>query len=167
MVLALDPAPFKAYFDRDVNNVNGLFSIVDASGVKVFNRLPVRSGQAGFTHTSWTSGKSPIPFSKELSAPLRILLNHPNQEGQWPATPGGIGEFWLITNVPGTDLIRGKEAGHVRQAIGCHPENAYRGSAGCIVFLHDTQTQKDELLRLTKWSKQLIGHYGYIPLEVL
>lgn len=160
--------PYKAYFDRKEGTIDGFFSIVDSrTGLKPFNRLPVRSGQRGYTNSSWKSGKSPIPFSKECKYPLRIDLTSPIDYGIFPVG-GGIGEFWHIYNDTGnTRSIIGKSSGQLRSDIGCHPENIYPGSAGCIVFLWDTPERKKELMRFSIWLRSMGGLYEYLPLEVL
>jgi hypothetical protein len=161
--------PYKAYFDRTKGQLDGKFSIVDSrTGHKPFNQLPVRSGQRGYLDTSWQTGKSPIPYSQECKYTLRIDLRNPLNYGTFP-TGGGIGEFWHIYNSPSNDtnLIIGKENGQIRNSCGCHPENIYPGSAGCIVFLWDTEARKKEFMRFSIWLRSLSGLYEYLPLEVL
>ncbi len=165
---SLGAAPYKAYFDRDKKTVDGFFSVIDEkTGEKIFDRFPVRSGQRAYTTTSWISGKSPIPFSSELKAPLKISLkSKPLQEDQW-AGEAGIGEFWPVYNHPTrTDLIINAD-GLQRVAIGCHPENSYKGSAGCVVFVNDTEEQKEKLIKLSAFMESLVGVYDYMPFEVL
>lgn len=162
---------YKAYFDRRKGSIDGLFTIHKIDGLEVteiFKHLPVRSGQRGFENVNWTSGKAPIPYTRELGGKvLRIHIAKPRQEGQW-ANGAGIGEFWPIYNVPGDiRLIRGDDPDEVRVDIGGHPENAFKGSAGCVVFVCDTFSQKKELVRLSRFLKSLIGVCEYIELEVL
>jgi hypothetical protein len=145
-----------AYYDRRaVQNVNGLFTIkttLDDAIVEEFSKLPARSGQNGFLD-SWTTAKSPIPFSNELISDLYIWLDGQKQIGQWP-TGGQIGEFWNISTDDDRVTIRGKN-GKIRKVIGAHPENAYAGSAGCVVLLHETEEQKQRILAVRDYLKQL------------
>ena len=161
-------APYTIFVDRDKASVDGFMSVLDLKGNKIFDRLPIRSGQAGYTKTSWESGKSPIPYSSELPKPLRVSLqSRPFQEGEIP-TAGKIGEFWPVYNVEGnTTLIQGSGKSQKRLSIGIHPENAYKGSAGCVVILHRSFEERRKMIALSKWAKNLIGKYDYIELVVL
>jgi len=156
------PSPYKAFFKRSLSNVDGVFTIQDLDGNAIFKRLPARSGQAGFTKGSWTRGKSPIPFGTHY-----IRIAKPNQEGQW-AGDNGIGEFWPIYNVESnTRLIKQADGKGERWDVGLHPENKHKGSAGCIVLINETQAQKKELVRLSKFLKSLIAQgYDSLVLEV-
>jgi len=163
----MNRCPFTAYFDRNPEDINGLFTVQDHDGGKLFNRLPARSGQPGFTNTSWIRGKSPIPYSGELNSnELKIWLKKPQQFEQWPKA-SGIGEFWAISNSDDMRTIRGISKDFIRQDIGLHPENMYKGSAGCIVLVHDTADQIIQVVKLHKFLLKLIGQYDYLPLIVL
>lgn len=163
--------PYRAFFDRKDDTIDGFFTIIDTRkpDSKVFNRLPARSGQAGYTHSSWIRGKSPIPFSKELGkTELMIHMQRPQNFEQWPL-PAGVGEFWFISNStkdPQT-IQDPSNPKFERVAVGLHPENLYKGSAGCIVLLHDTESREKEVIRLHNFLLSLIDIYSYMPLTVL
>ncbi len=152
----------KAYFDRNPRNVEGFFTLVEIEGLEVkplFQRLPARSGQAGYTKTDWIRGKSPIPYGKHL------LWLSPLDTGKF-ADYNGIGEFYPISNREGAKrVIWGKDG--TRQDIGLHPENKYPGSAGCIVLLVDTPERKQRVIELFEYLRELGKSQKNIPLEVL
>lgn len=135
----------KAYYDRR----NQLFTVQQLNEkyqiIKKFEKLPARSGQHGYTD-SWTRGRSPIPFSSECIGDLYIWLDSQLQKGEW-AGLRGIGEFWRVSTESDKITIKGKN-GKYRQNIGLHPENSIPGSAGCVVFLHRNQEERENLLIL-------------------
>jgi hypothetical protein len=152
-----------AYYDRK----NQFFTVQETNEkyqiIKKFEKLPARSGQHGYID-SWTRGKSPIPFSVECVNDLYIWLDCQLQKGEW-AGARGIGEFWKISTDPDMRTIRGKN-GKYRQDIGAHPENDIPGSAGCIVFLHRTQQEKENLLSLRNFLLNLKERIEKIKLTV-
>lgn len=163
------PCPFKAYFDRKLDSINGLFTIqAEHTGIKLFTRLPARSGQEGYSITSWVRGKSPIPYSNDLgNTELKIHLKCPKQLQHWPSG-GEVGEFWPISNSEqDTSTIQGISRDFIRKDIGLHPENQYKGSAGCIVLLWDTPERKASLIKLHNFLMALAGKYDFIPLKVI
>jgi hypothetical protein len=83
-------------------------------------------------------------------------------------TGGEIGEFYQISNTPlNRRLIKNPKGPEFRQDIGLHPENAYPGSVGCIVLVHETpdETQKvQDLFSLLRTTGKTIKT---VPLEAL
>lgn len=158
----------KAYFDRNPQNVEGFFTLVEIEGLEVkplFQRLPARSGQAGYTKTDWVRGKSPIPYGKHL------LWLSPLDTGKF-ADYNGIGEFYPISNREGSKRMIWTEKPSssflgVRQDIGLHPENKYPGSAGCIVLLVDTPERKQRVTDLFNYLREQGKSQKKIALEVL
>lgn len=175
------------YFDRNPKSIEGLFTIrtVDETGkvVKEFAKLPARSGQVGYTDTSWIRGKSPIPFTQE-SKDL-IVLKNPNQfpknlwlwlknvlqVGEW-AGMKGIGEFrYISSSKTDPNIIQSPEnPSLVRHDIGLHPDQItprLKGSAGCIVLACDTEEQKTRLLVAREYLNELAKTQKHIKLVVL
>lgn len=156
----------KAYFNRHESTIEGVFTLqaADKNGKiqMLFHQLPARSGQKGYTHTSWERNKSPIPYGEH-----RLWLKSVNP-GTFPTTPGGIGEFYPISNTSDRRVIANKlDPNERRLDIGLHPENAYAGSAGCIVLLIDTPKRKKEVERLFAYLRGLGQYQEFIELRVL
>lgn len=150
----------KAYFDRNKASVNGWFTVQDGNGDKLINRVEARSGQAGHTATSWTRGKSPIPFS--TSVKQYYLYTTPNNKGQ-KAGATGIGEAYPVDTEGDKYTIKEKYGVLLRQEIMVHQENSFKGSAGCIVIVDN-----DDWQAFRKLMDQLRLHgVTKIPLEVL
>lgn len=154
---------FVAYFDRNHTTIEGLFTLQQIEGgkvVKLFERLPARSGQAGFTNTNWERSKSPIPFGEHA------LWLKPMNVGQW-AGRTGIGEFFHIGTVSDPLVITDGRADHIRRAVGLHPENSLPGSSGCIVLLADTPGRRAEVTWLFKFLAELGKTTPCISLRVV
>lgn len=125
-----------AYYDRQADTIEGFFTlraVENGQIIKEFRRLPARSGQKGFENTSWTRGKSPIPFGE-----FWLWIDKPLQP--WAsAGERGIGHFLNISSSRvNRRLIQGLN-GQMRDLIGLHPENKFAGSAGCIVLVESPQ----------------------------
>jgi hypothetical protein len=157
------------YFDRNTSTIEGkvTLKILNKETNEVIQevvRLQARSGQNGYTNTSWTTGKSPIPFGKHI-----LWLDRTLQKGQW-AIGKGIGEFYPISSSTANSdvIVDPANPKNIRRAVGLHPENAYAGSAGCIVLVADTQTKKNDILKL-RTELLLLHKAGFknIPLVVL
>lgn len=140
---------YRAYFDREPTTIDGLFSLqaiqidgqtLQVEGVRpLFQKLPARSGQRGYTHIDWAAAKSPIPYSNSWPPALdyRLWLEPRNPE-MFPSKPNGIGRFWPISNTPGDMALTKNPLGAgMRRDLGLHPDNAFPGSAGCTVLRHD------------------------------
>jgi hypothetical protein len=151
------PPPFKAYFDRSTKTIEGRFSILHSDGRYVIEKARVRSGQKGWTHSSWTRGKSPIPFG------VFNLYTKPTNVGQ-VAGAKGVGEFFPVDNQGDRRTIRHPDYGnrYARFDIGLHEENALQGSAGCIVVVDHL-----EWIFIRDWLKSISIQLEWIPLEVL
>ena len=147
---------WKAFFKRHANTIEGEFTL-QKDGVKIFDRLLARSGQEGYTDTSWRTGKSPIPFG------VHNLYLDPYQDRQ-RAGAKGIGEFFPIANTSTSEIraLSYKTTGLVRKAIGLHEENMWKGSAGCIVIV-----SPDDWLTLSAKLKEIGKSQKSITIEVL
>ena len=149
-----------AYFDRDKSGIDGFFTlqqVIDGKATKLFERLPARSGQRGFTHIEWVRGKSAIPFG-----PFRLWTDSIKPEKK--ASFDGIGEFFPISNGDNKRLIQGTGTAQ-RWDIGLHRENQYPGSAGCIVLLDNRPDLDDKVTRLFAFLRS--QEVPYIELNVL
>lgn len=121
-----------AYYKRPTQGIDGVFTIQDNQGNKLIDRVKARSGQKGHAHTSWTRGKSPIPFG------MHSMSLVPYNRGQ-VAGRTGIGQFYPIGNDGGHyRIVEGKR---IRTAIGLHEENMWDGSAGCVVIVQHKDWQ--------------------------
>lgn len=154
---------YRAFFDRDSNSINGLFTLQDETGKKIFERLPARSGQREYTKTDWIRSRSPIPFSKWITKPYRLWLQ--SVSVGMDSKINGIGEFFPISNTDGMREIQGPYAGQERMDIGFHWENDKPGSAGCIVLVNDTPARRNQVKKLFKFLHTI--KEPYIELVVL
>lgn len=155
-----------AWYDRVPNSIDGFFTLQDATGKKLFDRLPARSGQRGWTNTSWERGKSPIPYSSEIKGQYHLWLRPVNNGVK--LDDDGIGLFWPISSSPTSrDRIYSKDFRKERHAVGLHGENRWNGSAGCIVLLWDTTPRKEQVLSLYKTLEQAAKYQEWLPLTVL
>lgn len=156
--------PFRAYFDRTEDGIAGLFSIRKRDGVYLLEKALVRSGQSGHTRKpSFTTGKSPIPFNREVKTGELFLWTAPINPGL-DAGDTGIGESYAISDsLNYKDWIYGKGTGQSRSLIRLHGENKYPGSAGCIVVVKK-QTWKKTIDVIEAIRK---SGYKFIPLEVV
>jgi hypothetical protein len=149
----------RLFFDRTTRSIEGKVTLI-YNGVPLFEKLPARSGQVGYTTTEWVKGKSPIPYGKHT------LWLYPKQVGQ--LTPQGkeIGQFYPISSSLKSSrlLTNGKNE---RWDIGLHPENAFAGSAGCIVLLVNTPERLKTVKALFNCLDQLAREQDYIDIEVL
>ena len=158
---------YTAYFDRSFKNIEGKFTIHEYDPeTKVtkapFRQMAARSGQKGYEASSWTRGKSPIPFGEYF------LWLQPKDRGTEPGARG-IGEFYPISNKQDNPRLisnRDREE-QERWDIGLHKENALPGSAGCIVLVTDRPSQKKEVAALFDFLVQLGKTNEFIKLKVL
>ena len=133
-------SPLRLFYDRRKGSIEGVLTVMDATGKKLLDKLPARSGQNGYTETNWVPAKSPIPlWQPQISYYLHLS---PVQNGEvFPTKASGIGLFFPISTHPSNpDLI--EQGKNRRWHVGLHPENAYPGSAGCIVLLWNTPARK-------------------------
>jgi hypothetical protein len=149
---------YRAFYDRK----KGLFTIQDNLGNPVFKQLVARSGASRYQGTSWTRGKSPIPFSHELAGQYWLWTKVAGPEYGPPSKAGGIGRFYHISTEEDRVTTLGKRAGQVRIALGWHFDNnwiarlvnkvfrwvhvgdGWKGSAGCVVSAVDTPKQREQ-----------------------
>jgi hypothetical protein len=157
----IKPIQFDAYFDRSTSGIEGAFTlqqVLNGKAIKLFERLPARSGQRGWTNKEWVRGKSAIPFGTFR------LWTKPIKVGK-KADYDGIGEFFNISSGDKRTVIQGFVSQQYREAIGLHRENDKPGSLGCIVLLDNTPALDDEVTRLFKFLRSLPQEY--ITLKVL
>lgn len=151
---------YTAYYDRNYDTIEGLFTIQNSKGEKLFERLPTRSGQVAWTDTSWERGKSPIPYGS-----FKLWLDSYNKGTR--AGARGIGEFFPISTEEDRHTIYSAGRRRKRTAIGLHEENTIPGSAGCIVLLTNTPERLEKVQELYKFLTSLKGDIDYINLRVL
>lgn len=147
------------YFDRTKGTIYGVVSLIKAEGnkaVKVFSRLPARSGSFAGSNDDWIPGRSPIPFGHHWmnTAPVPLWME-----------PKGT-PFFLIGSEKGTGVIIGPN-GKTRTAIGLHLENNIPGSAGCIVLEWDTTEKKKQAFALFSYLKALKSAEPFVEVVVL
>ncbi|MEN6621510.1 MAG: hypothetical protein ABFD50_08185 [Smithella sp.] len=128
---------YTLYVDRQLGNINGFLTlqrVVNGQITKLFEKLPIRSGQNGFVNSKdqdFIRSKGSIPFGDHyLSTKKESLWMEPK------GTP-----FYVVSSKPGERVIYGP-SGKTRHDIGLHMENQFPGSAGCVVLLHETSEQK-------------------------
>jgi hypothetical protein len=120
------------FYDRNENTVDGFLTLIkiddDGTVTNVFKKLAARSGQAGHTKTSWTRGKSPIPYGthKMTTKPTPLWME-----------PVGTPFFAIGSLIEKIRVIFSGES--ERWDIGLHLENRFKGSAGCVVVVDRTQ----------------------------
>lgn len=144
------------YVDRRPDSVDGFMSLHKETAPGkvevIFKRLAIRSGQRGHTSTSWTRGKSPIPYGNHwlITKPVPLQME-----------PRGTRFFPICTDLSDHRLIVGPE-GKVRWDIGLHRENKFPGSAGCVVIVDPKQAEElfDYLVAIGKTE-------GFIRVKVL
>jgi len=141
------PANIRVFFQRHQGTNEGWLTVIE-DGKKVFTRLPCRTGQASAIgqEFEWTRGRGPIPALDPL-----YLWTSANLNGgkMFPTSREGIGRFYHISSggnkqvisKPGTSMT-------YRVAIGIHPENGFKGSAGCVVLIHDLPSQRENVKKL-------------------
>lgn len=126
-----------AWFARGHNKADGYLTIQDDKGVPItyqgvtFKRIPVTSGQAGFYSTDWVSGKSPTPRGKWR------LWTFCYQRGQNPTGTDKIGQFYPISSGENSQFIYSLDGKHLRDAVGLHPDNKWKGTIGCTAVRED------------------------------
>lgn len=125
----------RLFFDRDNKTINGLLTLLriedDGDIIPVFKRLRARSGQRGHTHSSWTRGKSPIPYGNHKLKTTPVKLNF---------EPYGTPFFPIGSDKGNIRVI--KNGSNERWDIGLHFENRFPGSAGCPVVVNKKEGGK-------------------------
>jgi hypothetical protein len=136
---------YRLFYDRQKGTIEGFLTLqvtdqqTDKT-TKILDKIPARSGQAALADTSWERGKSPIPFNSQVQGKeLWVHLTPIKQEGTILAPSKGIGEAWPVsTSLSEKDTIWHANGKQKRTLIRIHDENNNRGSAGCIVIVHDS-----------------------------
>lgn len=153
----------KMFFDRR----NQRLSII-ADGEYIVKRHPARSGQPdkpgmAYQSTSWISGKSPIPYTDELGGGRYYLWTTPlRNRGQFDNK--GIGWFYPISSSPNNSKLI-QSGVKMRQSIGLHPENMWKGSEGCVVLLWHTPKLKAQAAKIMSFIESLkVPHFELVVL---
>lgn len=148
---------YTAYFYRMPNTIDAVFTIQkydpdhpDKQPVKIFDRLPARSGQYSHRNTSWVRGKSPIPKGDFY------LWTKPVQPGAYDVHGRAIGQFHPISSSPTNHRLikHPTDPTLERWDVGAHPENDYPGSAGCTVLLHNTEERYKTMVSMLQWLEK-------------
>lgn len=143
--------------------MEGELTLIQREGAiskKLFERLPARSGQIGYTQPAkeWIRGKSPIPHGTWL-----LWLNS-KDPGKFEKK--GIGEFFPISSTVNNPRLI-SQAEKQRWDIGLHPENIFRGSAGCVVLVWDTPARHQKVKELFNFLRSLVKTTPYLKITVL
>lgn len=147
----------KMFFDRKEGEMYGVLTL-QKDGKKLFERLPVASGQRGFLTKAqdWVNGKGATPYGKHWMTTRKVpLLMEPK------GTP-----FYMIGTEKGGSTIFGPN-GQSRTAIGLHLENKHPGSIGCTVLLHDRTEDECMAWALFAYLDRLSKYEPYIEFHVL
>lgn len=153
----------KLYYDRTCGQMGGALTLGRVEGnqlVKIFERLPVRSGQPGYLDggkDDWVRGKGATPFGRHWLKCTPVALQFSPKH-----TP-----FHLIATRQGYEYIQAKGSSQFRHMIGLHLENDYPGSAGCPVLLHDTPERECLSWALLKYLERLAKYEPYVQFTVL
>ncbi len=153
---------YKLFIKRTKGSVYGVMTlqrVIDGQVTKIFDKLPIASGQYPYVNGGagdWVKGKGPTPIGKHwLSTKRDALIMEPK------GTP-----FYVIGTKPGERVIYGS-GGKSRSDCGVHLENRHPGSAGCPVLLHDTpKRSKTAWLFFEELDRLHAAGVDYIPLEV-
>jgi hypothetical protein len=158
----------RLFYDRRDGTIDGFLTVLNTkTGQKLVDKLPARSGQNGYTQTNWVPAKSPIPLWQPQVTYYLHLNFIADPLGQvFPLSPGGIGLFFPISTHPHNPQLI-EQGANRRWHVGLHPENAYPGSAGCIVLLWDTPSRKRKVEALFQLLLQLGKTQQTILLTVL
>lgn len=144
-------------FDGDQGNL-GVMSVVDSRGHFVFEKLRIRTGQPTHAQKDWVIGKSPIPYSGQTETGemhMHLKPNYNSEKSPISSKPNGIGWFWPISDDK-NDPWAIKGEGGKRTYIGFHAENAYAGSAGCVVLVHETAEEEAAVIAFNHYMVELM-----------
>lgn len=146
-MLNIKPIPDKEeqytlYVKRTKGSIYGVVTlqrVIDGQATKLFDKLPMASGQLGYLaggKQDWVPSKSPTPIGEFwLSTKKEPLTLEP------VGTP-----FYCISTNKGDNRLFGPD-GVVRTAAGLHLENRTPGTIGCVALLHDTN-QREQMAYL-------------------
>lgn len=142
---------YTLWYGRNRAGINGVLTLNGHDGKgnthEVLTRYPARSGQLGALLTDAIRGKSAIPyFGKGMNPPASYWLwtKCTSKHLFLPKTKAGIGRFYPISTHEGNPR-KTVIGGIIRWDLGLHPDNAYPGSAGCVVGEVDTEAEKQTL----------------------
>ena len=148
------------YLDRTSDTTQGVLTLQRVASdkvIKVFERLPVASGQNGYDDPNWENRKSPTPFGsywlRTKSVPLQM-------------TPRGTPFFPIGSDRKNIRVIKGP-GGKIRTEVGLHLENEFPGTWGCTALLHDTEQRAREAWALMHYLESLWPNEQYIPYIVI
>lgn len=151
---------YTLWYGRNRASINGVLTLNGHDGKgnthEVLTRYPARSGQKQALLVDYSRGKSAIPyFGKGRNPPASYWLwTNANLKTFLPTTKAGIGRFYPISTSesnPRKSIIFGMN----RWDLGLHPDNAYPGSAGCIVGDVDTDEEKEAIAILFNFLDKL------------
>lgn len=150
------------WLDRTPGTISAVLTLQRAVGntvTKVFDKLPVATGQYPFTDggpDDWVRGKGSTPFGYYwLSTKREALKMEP------VGTP-----FYVISTNKGERTIIGPD-GKTRSDIGLHLENRFPGSAGCVVLLANTAERAKRARALFDYLDKIHENEPYIRFTVL
>lgn len=134
---------YTLYIKRSRGSLYGVVTLqraIDGVAHKLFERLPMASGQFGYLDggaQDWCIAKSPTPIGTHWLSLKREPLH---------MEPFGSPFYCLSTN-KGQRTIHGPN-GAMRDACGVHLENRHPGTIGCTALLHDTPERERQALAL-------------------
>lgn len=137
----------------------------DIEPLKLFDRLPFRTGQYRLRNTDGWVQSSSIPKGDWWLWPRKE-----QQPKQYGPKGSGIGAFFPISS--GKDNHRliinpAKPHDRPRGDVGMHWENDFVGSLGCPVGLWNTKPRYAELAELFDWVREEGKVTEWIPFRVI
>jgi hypothetical protein len=155
---------YEIYCDRDIGKLYGrltLQKVVGKKATKIFERLPISSGQYGYLgggNQDWVIGKGAIPMGTHWISTKRERLVSAEPYG----TP-----FYVISTEKGKRWLKGPN-GIWRLDCGLHLNNRIPGSAGCIVLECDTSSRMAKALAFFDFLDSLYAMgIEYIQVKVI
>lgn len=137
---------YTLYIRRVKGSIYGVVTlqrVIDGQATKLFDKLPMASGQFGYLaggRQDWVKEKSPTPIG------VYWLSTKKEPLGMEPyGTP-----FYCISDTQGARTIFSPDRKVIREAIGLHLENRFPGTVGCTALLHDTNTREQQAYLLFK-----------------
>jgi hypothetical protein len=132
------------YYKKSKNKIEGCLSIIVRDDNKEviesesIRDVVARSGAPGFHNTNGIRGKSPTPDGNYYLWNSRDRIQ---QYNDLDATGSEIGRFYPISSGETNHRLIKHSSGE-RWDIGLHDENSFRGSAGCIVVVDNSDFRK-------------------------
>lgn len=134
---------YTLYIKRTRGTIYGVVTlqrVVNGQVAKLFDRLPMASGQVGYLaggSQDWVKSKSPTPIGEYWLSTKREALN---------MEPKGT-RCYIISDKQGGRTITSPDGKVIRDLIMLHLENRNPGTIGCTAMLHDTN-QREQLVNL-------------------